>query len=33
MGDSLVFPADEKHTYENPGSVEARCHNVIVYRR
>jgi mannose-6-phosphate isomerase-like protein (cupin superfamily) len=33
MGDSLVFPADQKHTYENPGSTEARYHNVIVYRR
>lgn len=32
-GDSLVFPADQRHVYENPGSSEARCHNVIVYRR
>jgi transcriptional regulator with XRE-family HTH domain len=32
-GDSLVFPADQKHVYENPGSAEARYHNVIVYRR
>lgn len=33
VGDSLVFPADQKHVYENPGSAEARYHNVIVYRR
>ena len=33
MGDSLVFPADQKHVYENPGSTEGRYHNVIVYRR
>jgi transcriptional regulator with XRE-family HTH domain len=32
-GDSLVFPADQRHVYENPGSVEGRYHNVIVYRR
>jgi XRE family transcriptional regulator, regulator of sulfur utilization len=33
VGDALVFPADQSHTYENPGSAEARYHNVIVYRR
>jgi transcriptional regulator with XRE-family HTH domain len=33
IGDSLVFPADQRHVYENPGSTEARYHNVIVYRR
>lgn len=33
VGDSLVFPADQKHVYQNPGSTEARYHNVIVYRR
>ena len=32
-GDSLVFPADQDHVYENPGASEARYHNVIVYRR
>ncbi|MBC8133589.1 MAG: cupin domain-containing protein, partial [Deltaproteobacteria bacterium] len=32
-GDSLVFPADQRHVYENPGSTEGRYHNVIVYRR
>lgn len=32
-GDSLVFPADQRHVYENPGTVEGRYHNVIVYRR
>jgi transcriptional regulator with XRE-family HTH domain len=33
LGDSLVFPADQDHVYENPGGSEARVHNVIVYRR
>ena len=33
VGDSLVFPADQHHVYENPGGSEARYHNVIVYRR
>jgi transcriptional regulator with XRE-family HTH domain len=33
LGDSLVFAADQPHVYENPGGSEARCHNVIVYRR
>jgi transcriptional regulator with XRE-family HTH domain len=33
VGDSLVFPADQRHVYENPGGGEARYHNVIVYRR
>jgi transcriptional regulator with XRE-family HTH domain len=33
IGDSLVFPADQRHVYENPGTTEARYHNVIVYRR
>jgi transcriptional regulator with XRE-family HTH domain len=33
IGDSLVFPADQQHVYENPGPAEARYHNVIVYRR
>lgn len=32
-GDSLVFAADQRHVYENPASGEARCHDVIVYRR
>ena len=26
-----TVPADVPHVYENPGSAEARCHNVIVY--
>ena len=30
-GDSLLFNADAPHTYENPGSAEARYHNVIIY--
>ena len=33
IGDSLVFPADQRHVYENAGAAEARYHNVIVYRR
>ena len=33
IGDSLVFPADQPHVYENPAAPEARYHNVIVYRR
>ncbi len=32
-GDSVSFPADRPHTYENPGSSEARYHNVILYER
>jgi mannose-6-phosphate isomerase-like protein (cupin superfamily) len=33
VGDSLVFPADQHHVYENPGATDGRYHNVIVYRR
>jgi XRE family transcriptional regulator, regulator of sulfur utilization len=32
-GDSVVFDANKPHVYENPGTSEARCHNVIVYGR
>jgi XRE family transcriptional regulator, regulator of sulfur utilization len=32
-GDSISFPADSPHAYENPGGVEARYHNVILYER
>jgi XRE family transcriptional regulator, regulator of sulfur utilization len=32
-GDSVAFPADRPHAYENPGGAEARYHNVIVYDR
>jgi transcriptional regulator with XRE-family HTH domain len=32
-GDSIVFNADVKHVYENPGASEARYHDVIVYKR
>jgi transcriptional regulator with XRE-family HTH domain len=32
LGDSLVFPADQRHVYENPGAAEGRYHDVIVYR-
>jgi transcriptional regulator with XRE-family HTH domain len=32
-GDSLTFPADHPHAYENPGGGEARYHNTIIYPR
>jgi transcriptional regulator with XRE-family HTH domain len=32
-GDSVVFDANLPHVYENPGSGEARYHDVIIYRR
>jgi transcriptional regulator with XRE-family HTH domain len=32
-GDSISFAADGPHAYENPGSSEARYHNVIMYER
>ena len=32
-GASVSFPADRAHSYENPGSSEARYHNVILYER
>lgn len=32
-GDTVSFPADRAHSYENPGSSEARYHNVILYER
>ncbi|HKP56085.1 MAG TPA: XRE family transcriptional regulator [Polyangiales bacterium] len=32
-GDSLAFRADQAHSYGNPGSSEARGHNVIIYSR
>jgi transcriptional regulator with XRE-family HTH domain len=32
-GDSLAFPADRPHAYENPGAGEARYHNTIIYPR
>jgi transcriptional regulator with XRE-family HTH domain len=32
-GDSIAFPADRPHAYENSASQEARYHNVIVYER
>jgi len=30
-GDSVAFPADRPHAYENPGQSEARYHDLIVY--
>jgi transcriptional regulator with XRE-family HTH domain len=32
-GDTVSFVADRSHSYENPGSSEARYHNVILYER
>jgi XRE family transcriptional regulator, regulator of sulfur utilization len=32
-GDSIGFAADRPHAYENPGSSDARYHNVILYER
>jgi transcriptional regulator with XRE-family HTH domain len=32
-GDSLAFPADRPHAYENTGGGEARYHDVILYPR
>jgi quercetin dioxygenase-like cupin family protein len=32
-GDSVLFAADQPHVYENPGSAEARYHDVILYGR
>ncbi len=32
-GDSICFPADRPHIYENPGGSEARYHNLIAYER
>src|SRR5215471_105572 len=32
-GDSVVFDANVPHIYENPGSAEARYHDVIIYPR
>jgi transcriptional regulator with XRE-family HTH domain len=30
-GDAMLFNANVAHIYENPGSTEARCHNLIMY--
>ena len=30
-GDAVYFQADLPHSYENPGRIEARYHNIIVY--
>jgi transcriptional regulator with XRE-family HTH domain len=30
-GDSMLFNANAPHVYENPGSAEARYHDVIIY--
>jgi mannose-6-phosphate isomerase-like protein (cupin superfamily) len=32
-GDSVVFDANIPHIYENPGTSEARYHDVIIYPR
>jgi transcriptional regulator with XRE-family HTH domain len=31
-GDSVVFDANHAHVYENPGTGDARYHDVIIYR-
>jgi transcriptional regulator with XRE-family HTH domain len=30
-GDSMVFNADQPHTYENTGTVDARCIDIVAY--
>jgi XRE family transcriptional regulator, regulator of sulfur utilization len=30
-GDSMLFNANAPHVYENPGTSEARCHDLIMY--
>ncbi|MGD0838535.1 MAG: XRE family transcriptional regulator [Polyangia bacterium] len=30
-GDSVSFVADQPHSYENPGSSEVSCHDIIIY--
>jgi transcriptional regulator with XRE-family HTH domain len=32
-GDSVSFSADKAHAYENPGAIEARYHDLILYDR
>jgi transcriptional regulator with XRE-family HTH domain len=32
-GDTVSFLADQPHGYENPGSSEIRCHDIIIYAR
>jgi XRE family transcriptional regulator, regulator of sulfur utilization len=32
-GDSLAFPADRPHVYENPGGAESRYQNIVIYAR
>jgi transcriptional regulator with XRE-family HTH domain len=32
-GDSISFTADRPHAYENTGSSEMRCHDIIIYTR
>ena len=32
-GDAISFTADQPHSYENTGTSEMRCHDVIVYTR
>jgi quercetin dioxygenase-like cupin family protein len=32
-GDSVSFPADRPHVYENPGGSEARYHDIVLYER
>ena len=32
-GDSISFLADRAHSYENAGTSESRCHDLIIYAR
>lgn len=32
-GDSISFAADQPHAYENSGTSEMRCHDIIIYTR
>lgn len=32
-GDAISFTADQPHSYENIGTTEMRCHDVIIYTR
>jgi len=32
-GDAISFTADQPHSYENTGTTDMRCHDVIIYTR
>ncbi len=33
LGDTIVFPADVEHAYENPGKLVLEVHDLVVYAR